>query len=64
VFEARLAEYGAKFPGDDIPRPAHWSGWRLQPAYFEFWQDIEFRLHDRTTYTATANGWVTGKLYP
>ncbi len=64
VFEARLAEFAAKYPGEDIPRPAHWSGWRLKPGYFEFWQDIEFRLHDRTTYTATDNGWAIGKLYP
>jgi len=64
IFEARLAEFAAKYPGEDIPRPAHWSGWRLKPGYFEFWQDIEFRLHDRTTYTASANGWAIGKLYP
>lgn len=64
VFEAKIAEYEAKFPGNDIPRPPNWSGWRLTPASFEFWQDMEFRLHDRTTYTPGATGWVTGKLYP
>jgi len=64
TFEAKIAEYEAKFPGDDIPRPPYWSGWRLAASYFEFWQDMQFRLHDRTTYTAGENGWVTGKLYP
>ncbi len=64
IFETRLAEFASKYPGEDIPRPPHWSGWRLTPGYFEFWQDIEFRLHDRTTYTATDNGWAIGKLYP
>ncbi len=64
TFERRLAEYEAKFPGEAIARPPFWSGWRLTPSYFEFWQDIEFRLHDRTTYQSGENGWITGKLYP
>lgn len=62
--ERRLAEYEAKYPGEDIPRPERWSGYRLRPSYFEFWQDMPFRLHDRTTYTAEASGWVSGKLFP
>lgn len=64
IFETKIAEYEAKFPGSEIPRPPHWSGWRLVPNYFEFWQDIAFRLHDRTVYTPGPNGWVIGKLYP
>jgi pyridoxamine 5'-phosphate oxidase len=64
IFEARLADIATKYPGDDIPRPANWSGWRLKPDYFEFWQDIEFRLHDRTTFTKNTGGWTRGKLYP
>ncbi len=63
--ERRLAEYEAKYPGDDIPRPPHWSGYRVIPEKFEFWQNMPFRLHDRTTYIKAANGgWVIGKLYP
>ena len=38
-------------PGEDIPRPPYWSGYRVIPSLFEFWQGMDFRLHDRTTYT-------------
>lgn len=63
--ERRLAEYEAKYSGDDIPRPPYWSGYRLVPARFEFWQNMPFRLHDRTVYTRTAEGgWTMGKLFP
>jgi pyridoxamine 5'-phosphate oxidase len=63
--ERRLAEYEAKYPGEDIPRPPHWSGYRIVPERFEFWQNMPFRLHDRTVYTRAANGgWTIGKLFP
>ncbi len=63
--ERRLAEYDAKYPGEDIPRPPHWSGYRAIPSYFEFWQNMPFRLHDRTVYEpAPGGGWSTGKLFP
>jgi pyridoxamine 5'-phosphate oxidase len=64
VFEAKLAEVEARFPGEDVPRPANWSGWRLAPDYFEFWQDREFRLHDRLVFKKTGEGWEMGLLYP
>ena len=65
LLEQRLAEFEAKYPGDDIPRPPNWSGFRVIPARFEFWQGMPFRLHDRTVYTlAVAGGWTIGKLYP
>jgi pyridoxamine 5'-phosphate oxidase len=65
VLERRLAAYEAKYPGEDIPRPPHWSGYRVIPERFEFWQNMPYRLHDRTVYTKAANGgWVVGKLYP
>ena len=65
TLERRLAEYEKLFPGEDIPRPPHWSGYRVLPRHFEFWQNMEFRLHDRTIYTRTADdGWAIGKLYP
>jgi pyridoxamine 5'-phosphate oxidase len=62
--ERRLAAVEARHPGEDIPRPLHWSGFRLTPASFEFWQEMPFRLHDRTVYTRAGDGWTIGKLYP
>jgi pyridoxamine 5'-phosphate oxidase len=67
--EQRLAEYEARYPGEDIPRPPYWSGYRVIPESFEFWQNMEFRLHDRTTYTRPPGtrgpgGWTIGKLFP
>jgi len=64
--ERRLAEYEALFPGEDIPRPPYWSGYRVIPAFFEFWQNMAYRLHDRTTYTRApgTTGWKVGKLFP
>jgi pyridoxamine 5'-phosphate oxidase len=65
TLERRLAEFEAKYPGEDIPRPPHWSGYRVIPASFEFWQNMPFRLHDRTVYTRRDDGgWETGKLFP
>ena len=64
VFEAKLAEMEARFPGEEVPRPENWSGWRVVPDYFEFWQDREFRLHERLVFTPTDGGWRTGLLYP
>ena len=65
TLERRLAEFEAKFPGENIPRPPNWSGYRVLPEQFEFWQDMEFRLHDRTVYTRNdQGGWDTSKLYP
>jgi len=62
--QARVAEMAARFPGEDIPRPPHWSGFRVTPETFEFWQDMPFRLHDRTVYGRGETGWQRWKLYP
>lgn len=62
--EQRLAELEARYPGEDIPRPPYWSGYRVIPESFEFWQAMPFRLHDRTTYTRAPGGWTVGKLFP
>jgi pyridoxamine 5'-phosphate oxidase len=65
LLEQRLAEAEQRFPGDDIPRPDYWSGYRVLPVLFEFWQDMPYRLHDRTVYRRTADGgWEQTKLFP
>jgi len=61
----RVAEIEARHAGAEIPRPPHWSGYRVIPDRIEFWQDREFRLHDRWLYTRDGEGdWTVGRLYP
>ena len=62
--ERRLAEMDSRYPGDTVPRPPHWSGYRVTPAAIEFWQDMPFRLHDRRVYTPDGGGWRSEARYP
>ena len=64
ALEKRVARYTAKFNIGTVPRPEFWSGFRVAPERIEFWKEEAFRLHDRTVYTRTADGWTTEKLYP
>jgi pyridoxamine 5'-phosphate oxidase len=63
--ESRLRHFDEKYPGEAIPRPPHWSGYRVLPDRFEFWQDMPYRLHDRTIFERSSDGvWLAGKLFP
>ncbi|WP_193173184.1 pyridoxamine 5'-phosphate oxidase [Nisaea nitritireducens] len=55
-----------KYPGESVPRPPYWSGWRLTPLAIEFWQDGEFRLHDRFRFSraSESEAWTVDRLYP
>lgn len=65
TFERRFAEAEARFAGGPVPRPPHWSGFRLTPRAIEFWLDRPHRLHERSRYEADgAGGWRAGMLYP
>jgi len=65
TLEARVAEFEKKFTGvENIPRPDYWSGFRVVPSRIEFWQQMDFRLHDRLVYTKQGDTWTTERLYP
>ena len=66
AFEKAIALYAAKYPIGDVPRPPHWSGFRIVPSSIEFWHDRPFRLHDRIEFAreAPGAGWTKTRLYP
>jgi pyridoxamine 5'-phosphate oxidase len=66
AFEKAIAFYMAKFAVGAIPRPPHWSGFRLVPLLIEFWQDRPYRLHDRIEFRrgAASEPWGKTRLYP
>jgi pyridoxamine 5'-phosphate oxidase len=64
--EAEMDKYEREFPGDDVPRPDYWGGYRIKPGWFEFWQGRRNRVHDRIVYRrAIASGaWSIERLAP
>ena len=65
ALEKAVAEYTARHMVGEIPRPKHWSGFRIVPKTIEFWHDRPFRLHDRIVFSRDANGgWEKSRLYP
>ena len=64
ALEKRIAEVGLKFGLGKVPRPPHWSGYRVAPQVIEFWRDRPFRLHERLVFTRAGEGWTTQRLFP
>lgn len=66
IYLDRVAALEERYPEGDIPRPPHWTGFRLSPRRIEFWHDREFRLHDRRLFTREDEGeaWSNTLLYP
>ena len=63
-FIKKIDDYKKKYPSDDVPRPSHWSGWRLMPSQIEFWLDGEGRIHERLNYKKEKGSWRKELLYP
>ncbi len=64
ALERAVAEYTLKFGISEIPRPPHWSGFRVLPERIEFWRDMPFRLHERRVFSAVPGGWGVEALFP
>lgn len=60
----RLHEFEEKYGNEGIPRPPHWSGFRIVPESIEFWKDGEFRLHDRVVFEPNGANWTSKRLNP
>lgn len=64
ALETAVAKVTAQYPLGNVPRPAHWSGFRIVPQSIEFWSDGKFRLHDRLEFRRQGDGWEKVRMYP
>jgi pyridoxamine 5'-phosphate oxidase len=66
ALEKAVAEIGLRYPIGEIPRPPHWSGFRIRPVSVEFWHDRPFRLHDRVEFyrDRPEGDWRKKRMYP
>ena len=66
ALEKAVAEYTARYAFGDVPRPTHWSGFRIRPTSIEFWHDRKFRLHDRIEFRRETvdSPWTKVRMYP
>ena len=62
--ERLYEEASTRFPGEEVPLPPYWGGFRLTPDAYEFWEHAENRLHDRVRYEREGSGWATERLAP
>ena len=62
--EKAFADVEERYQGRDVPRPPHWSGFRVAPERIEFWFGRDSRLHDRYLYVRTENGYSSNQLWP
>ena len=64
-FLDKIKEYEKKFPDkNNVPRPPHWSGWRITPNEIEFWLEAKNRSHERLNYRKENGKWIKEVLYP
>lgn len=64
ALQAAVAGIEARYGDSEIPRPPHWSGFRLKPDTVEFWHDMPFRLHDRVVFSRESGVWAQSRLFP
>ena len=60
----RVAALREAYPDGAVPRPPHWTGFRLVPEQIEFWINREHRLHERRLFVRSGDGWTSSLLYP
>lgn len=64
TLEARVTQYRGKFKNEPVPRPPHWSGFRVVPDRIEFWKSGAYRLHERVCYRLVDGAWTVSLLNP
>ncbi|MEO1015024.1 MAG: pyridoxamine 5'-phosphate oxidase [Pseudomonadota bacterium] len=65
ALEHAVQDLERRYEGKDVPRPPHWTGYRLRPSSIEFWVNRPYRLHDRLLFARQGDGpWETSRLYP